>query len=148
MPLSRMNGTASSLTMTKRFFGVKRRQASGRGTGTSAVPGKIPDDPGNSPANDHFFHPVRVGHLVEQGNLAVRNERGAEMVLINPVDQINIFRKCRACIAGGSDRNFTGLCATGTGPGENRCMADITPAEQDFAKIGRAHLVYLLELRE
>jgi hypothetical protein len=62
------------------------------------------------------------------------------MFLVNTVDEGTIFREGRTCIARRGDWNLASICPAGTGTGENRSMAGITPAEQDFAKIGRAHL--------
>ena len=76
----------------------------------------IPNRPHNSPAHDDLFHPVIIGNLVQDCNMAGRDERGSEMGSEDAVDKGYVRRKSRPYITRGSDRDLSchGTACTGT----------------------------------
>ena len=104
---------------------------------------EIPDDPGKAAPDNDLLHPVQVRHLVEERDMAFRDQGGTKMFGIDPVDQRNICGKCGAGISRGSDRDTSRLCPAGTLFGKDRCMTVVAPAQKDLPKIRRGHLSYL-----
>jgi hypothetical protein len=83
-------------------------------------PALLPRDIANrthhSPAHDDLFHPVLVRNLVDECNMAVRDERGSEMAGKDAVDQGDIRGKRGPNISWGSHWDFPGRGTASTGP--------------------------------
>jgi hypothetical protein len=67
--------------------------------------------------------------------MPVRDERGTEMFIKDPVDTCDIRSKRRAGITRRGDRDFPRLCTACAPAGKDRCMTAIAPAEENFAKV-------------
>jgi hypothetical protein len=94
----------------------------------------------NSPAHDDLFHPVLIGNLVEECNMAVRDERGSKMAGKDAVDQGDIRGKRRPDVPRGSHRDFAGRGTACTRTGQDRNMAGIAPVKEHFSQERRVHL--------
>jgi hypothetical protein len=90
--------------------------------------GEIPDNPGDSSPDNNLFHPVMIRHFIQECKVTLRDQWCAEMIFMDPVDERNVCRKCRAGIARGGHGDFPGLFSAGTTLRKNRCVALITPA--------------------
>jgi hypothetical protein len=88
-----------------------------------------------------------VRYLVQEHEVSIRDERGAEMFGKDRIDESNVRRECRAGITRGCDRNLSGGSATGTLEREDRCVTVITPAYEDLPQIRRGHFCIISSFR-
>jgi hypothetical protein len=106
--------------------------------------GKVPDVADDGAADHDLLHPVGVRDLVHQGEGSRRDQRCAEVVLVDPVDERDVRRKGRARIAGRRHRHRTrGAAARAARLVKDGDVAGVAPAELDATEVEGAHAIGL-----